>query len=135
MGSSQSGRYYLILLPPEERRLSIRYYDERYSSLSIASNPIYVGNREKILDRLDREKKLTSSLSGAFLFSVLFSVSMFLMKRSEKYLLFYAIHALIPQLFTYQPVFSSWYAQVFPGGNAVTNFLGLPSVAGFLTCT
>lgn len=98
VGSSQSGRYYLILLPPEERRLSIRYYDERYSSLSIASNPIYVGNREKILDRLDREKKLTSSLSGAFLFSVLFSVSMFLMKRSEKYLLFYAIHALIPQL-------------------------------------
>ena len=131
----KSGRYYLILLPPEERRLSIRYYDERYSSLSIASNPIYVGNREKILDRLDREKKLTNSLSGAFLFSVLFSVSMFLMKRSEKYLLFYAIHALIPQLFTYQPFFSSWYAQVFPGGNAVTNFLGLPSVAGFLTCT
>ena len=97
------GRMAVVILPPEERSLTLEYQGTRGNPLTLSSHPIYVGGREQVIRRIQGDQSRQGLLQGFFLFSTLFALTLYMFKRSEKYLLPYAAHALIPQIIAQFP--------------------------------
>ena len=93
----------VVVLPPEERSLTLVDAASRGSPLQLSSKPIFIGAQDAVIRKAEHDQSGQSLLQGFFLFSTLFALTLYMFKRSEKYLLFYAAHALIPQIMTQYP--------------------------------
>ena len=93
----------VVVLPPEERSLTLVDAASRGSPLQLSSKPIFIGAQDAMIRKAEHDQSGQSLLQGFFLFSTLFALTLYMFKRSEKYLLFYAAHALIPQIMTQYP--------------------------------
>ena len=125
------GRQAVGNLPPEERTVLLEYSWAQGNPLLLSSNPICIGGRELVLQRVQREENSRGLLQGFFLFSTLFALTMYMFKRSERYLLPYAVHALIPQFMAQLPFLKTVFGSI-AGGQALLRFLGSPGVNAFI---
>ena len=98
------GRGVVAVLPPEERSLTLVDSSPRGGPLLLSSNPIFIGAEDAVIRKAEHDQSSQSLLQGFFLFSTLFALTLYMFKRSEKYLLPYAVHAIIPQIMAQHPV-------------------------------
>ena len=98
------GRGVVAVLPPEERSLTLVDSSPRGGPLLLSSNPIFIGAEDAVIRKAEHDQSSQSLLQGFFLFSTLFALTLYMFKRSEKYLLPYAVHAIIPQIMAQYPV-------------------------------
>lgn len=115
------GRTSVAVLPPEERSFTLDYQEAQGNPLQLNSNPIYLGSREQVIHKIGQDQSYLSILQGFFMFSVVFALTMYMLKRSETYLLFYAAHATIPLIMFQYPF---WKSAILAGSGLLVAALG-----------
>ena len=85
----------IVMLPAGCTQYKIELRPAADHFLYMTRNYIYVGTQSHIWENMRQTQWRQGMFAGLFFFSALFALTLFMWKRSETYLIFYVVHALI----------------------------------------
>ena len=104
----------IVMLPAGCTQYKIELRPAADHFLYMTRNYIYVGTQSHIWENMRQTQWRQGMFAGLFFFSALFALTLFMWKRSETYLIFYVVHALIVLVLSVRSELAS--AQFFVSG-------------------
>ena len=78
------------------------------------------------MDKLSQDRIFQGVMQGCFLFSMLFALTLYMFKRSENYLIPYAVHTMIPQVMAHAPYLAVLFSRLCTGHAVLSGVLAFP---------